>query len=469
MGEQLVIEVAKVGEGGRLCKPDPDWWESPPQPLYSPIMASLLLSFDLYGEPDETHRQWVRHWLSMLRQRELKALITVAPDTLLYLEQAHAFDLLDLLAWHESGLFVQPPTVMDEPLASNPLWWRQQLDAATQRLASQAQIGERLLHQPAIAIATAPRHYTPQLGLAASRLSIPFLVQAPFEDKAPGTMLSFTGCGYICRHHDMHDVFIRKAALKPWLKQLQPDADQPRRSLLLGADLSAPAFAGPKGHRGHRGHRGLPLADLEAIGGAIYSLAKTGTTHFVNLAPPQPVSFLSPDDLYHLAGDVDSRLRPLQLSDHWYGLSDLFSAFVQAGVQLAGNGSRDRVYPLPLLGPLAPAPELGELLVRREELFAACVELAPRLVQQGYLPSVIRVAGLPTTPSAFLYSLARAIREQDLPQIKIPPGPLPHYYAASKHIRLAAEELAEAHDPPVNRLLHNAIIAQCWTAKPLPA
>ncbi len=427
-------------------------------------MAKVILSWTIAPPLTPRTEGWLAQWPATLRRDGLRGTFCVSADFLLSLEAAGRFDVLDDLAWHETGLRFVPPAGPGPATASQD-WWEATLRTAVEAIAEQLAILKGLLNHHPRAIAVAPADFSPAIGLAASRQGIPLVAHAPFEDTPVGTPLAFCGGIYLCRHLEAAPIFPDNRPVDAWLHDCREVCRRfgDDRVLLVGDDLGA--LAGRLEQTGDTAAWTERLLQFSrALGQADLPLTTCGDLS--RRPPPDETAYLQPEQVLELARQVQSCLRPLAVGGRWYSLAELLAIFLQAGAQhLARGRLEERIYPHRLLGPVVPSPALGELLLRRDELLAACRDCWQSIFRRGAVPPVLHVFGTPTTPSALLYAAAQALVDDTSSMVKIPPGPLPQLHATRREIRQVADTLAET-GTPQGRLVRNAILGQCWTARP---
>ncbi len=425
-----------------------------------PGMGRLILSLQMRevvpAERDDVHFLVPR----LLRQEQVRAACLVCPDYLTALEGRGRADLLGLLGWHEAGIWHTPPPPDSTPPAVGAAWWHAMFEHHTHHLVEAIESCKRLLKQQPAALACAPSCYQPQIPLAASRLGIPILAHAPFDDSPAGTGLHYSGAMHLRQHLDLSPAFTGATRVTSFQGQLRKAVAAAEGSQVVVAGCDLTGLAADPERLARQEQRLQELARHLAT----HYLPQLSTWRILH-APPAKI-MLALDDLQQVARQITQCLRPLPLREQWLSLADLFHLLVQAGAAQADPSSSLGFAPVALVGPLSPPPELGEALVNRHELWASCRRIAPDLAEGGCIPSIVRVHGHPVTPSALLFALADALRSPDSPHIRIPPGPLPQLHATRKEIRQTAEGLAASHPAPLGRLLRNTILDQCWTAKP---
>jgi hypothetical protein len=187
----------------------------------------------------------------------------------------------------------------------------------------------------------------------------------------------------------------------------------------------------------------------------------------VGMSGDRPTS-VATADLATVTMAVSPRLHPIETSRVVLSLSEVLSLLVQAGATL-GRGEQlpETVSPWPLLGPAAAAPHTGEVLVSRDMLLASCQRVLNEM-RSRRVPTTISLSDYVVTPCAYLVALANALGPKaERGPLRVPPGPLPQFDAARRDVRQAAAAAATAWPrEPDRRLITQAVLAQCWTARP---
>lgn len=397
--------------------------------------------------------------LAILAQRRLRICCIPSAAFLQALESTRDFAALDAIASQETGLWV-PYT--PELLASGRTggsWWERQTAAGSAVLIRDLAVVRRLTgHHPAV-LAVEPAAYSPPLAAGAARLGIPLLAHAPFDNG--GSLLSFAGSCHATCHLDLTGLIAGTCTPAAWHQRLaQLRREREEAPLIVGGDLT------PAPPNGRRSRKAAPDAVLDTLPDTLAALGQLTGYRELLPAPATPLH-LNAATIVDLARQVRTTLRPLQTGDRICSQAELLAVFAQAGQGLLETGALpDRIYPLPPLGPLSPTPVLAEVLLRRQELLGACGPLLTEISGTGHLPPVVEAGGRLVAPGAFLVALANALCHPASPMIRIPAGPLPQLYATRPNVRRAVDELAAVHPPAHGRRLRNAILAQCWTARP---
>lgn len=370
--------------------------------------------------------------------------------------------LMSVMRPHDCGLALAIPAEMRGQEESRVLrarrWWQARLRQILDQAAKEKESVSRLLGTTPVAAIAASGWFVPQLPLALSRIGIPVLAQAPFEGRRRGEPLRYCGGILVQRQFAAFDLLSIPARKRPDLPRLLSQSAS-AGFFLLQINIARAEY----GDAAFRRRIAPWLQTLRQASG----IAPARLTDLAGgLVPARRYDGA---DIRALAGQITPCLSPVFLDGVTLSLSEVFYLLVQFGAAMSGGkaGDENRYFRLPILGPLLTSPPLGEVLTRREVIFSACVSLLADMRCQGHLPAVVAVGGYRVSPSAFLYALARLLRE-DSAGVHIPAGILPQRDAGRKAVRVAAESQGAAWPiPQESSWVRQSILQQCWTATDL--